>query len=395
MAEMNTEVGYTGTGPISMVKTGAYGVSFGPMPDKTLYHEGSLAAGKNALNNDYMTGPFKSLRDALAKGLQYQQKALGTSTTLGGGAGTAGSAMIPVYVDPMIVDRSRKYTPLVEMFPRRANQGITADFNVITSKDSAITAAEDAALSEQDTTRDRSSTPIKFVYSVGRVTGPGIAAIPSYMHMGFQPSGSGLEGSTFANTAGGNALQQEVLARSRALKEKEEDLIVNGDTSTTSTEYNGIVQTQSTTNRTNLSGAAVTYGDMEDSVSDAYVDSGRPNLGVSSIKLLTDIRKIIIDTFHYRPADMVTRLPFGVQSNITYESPIGPIPILASQRLSNTSGSKSLYWLDMDVWEMRVLQDMTYEKLAKTNDSEKFMLKVYESLICRATAFNSWIANAK
>ena len=38
---------------------------------------------------------------------------------------------------------------------------------------------------------------------------------------------------------------------------------------------------------------------------------------------------------------------------------------------------------------MRTLLDVTYEKLAKTNDSDKFMLKTYEALICKNTAFSS------
>ena len=78
-------------------------------------------------------------------------------------------------------------------------------------------------------------------------------------------------------------------------------------------------------------------------------------------------------------------------SAITIHTMVGSIPIIWSQYLSNTSGSKSLYFLDLSVWEVRVLQDMTYEELAKTNDSEKFMLKMYETLICRATQFNAFI----
>jgi hypothetical protein len=37
---------------------------------------------------------------------------------------------------------------------------------------------------------------------------------------------------------------------------------------------------------------------------------------------------------------------------------------------------------------MRVLQDVSYEELAKTNDSIKFMLKAYEVLVCKAPQFN-------
>ena len=72
---------------------------------------------------------------------------------------------------------------------------------------------------------------------------------------------------------------------------------------------------------------------------------------------------------------------------------VGPIPVIPSMFLSNTSGAKQIYFLDMDYIEMRVLQDMTYEQLAKTNDSSKFMLKIYECLIMRSTAFNAFIDN--
>ena len=70
---------------------------------------------------------------------------------------------------------------------------------------------------------------------------------------------------------------------------------------------------------------------------------------------------------------------------------VGAIPVIPSMFMSNVSGAKAIYFLDMQVMEMRILQDLTYEELAKTNDSEKFMLKMYETLIIRNTAFSSSI----
>ena len=61
--------------------------------------------------------------------------------------------------------------------------------------------------------------------------------------------------------------------------------------------------------------------------------------------------------------------------------------------LSNTTGAKQIIFIDMDYVEMRVLQDMTFEELAKTNDSRKFMLKIYEVIINRAPEFCSLIDN--
>ena len=372
----------TGTIGNGFNDVGAYQVSFGGLKAGTPYVNGF--AGDLDIRqqlNKVMEAGMKSI----------QAKALGTET---GGAGTAGFALVPVYVDPRIVDVSRKWTPLVEMIPRVTNQGMTADYNVITAKGSAYSAEADAPLPEADDTYDRQSTAIKFIYSVGRVLGPMQAAMPSYMLEGFNPSGTGMGQGTFANVGAPNAKQTEVLIKARALKEFEENLIINGDASTDATQFSGIVKLQGTTNQNDLSSAALTWDDVEETVQAAFDNGGRPKLAIASSSVVTDLRKIMIDTFGFRPSDLVGgNLPFGIPPQLTLQTMVGPIPVLPSMYLSNVSGAKQIYFLDTDFIEMRVLQDMTYEDLAKTNDSNKFMLKIYECLIMRATQFNSFIDN--
>jgi len=365
-----------GTGPVN--NAGSYTHSFGELKSETRYVDG--------FHSNDMRG---ELKDAFNVGF----KALNTQT---GGAGTAGYAMIPVFVDPRVVDTTRKYTPLIELLPRVTNQGITADYNIITAKGAAVTAAEDSAQSEQTDTLERASTAIKYLYAVGRVTGQAQAAYPSYILEGFQPSGAGnVAANPFSSQTGPNAKQIEVLMRVRALREKEEDLIVNGDASTTATEFSGIVKLQSTTNVVDKSATALAWEDVETAVQYAFDDGGRPNLAIASSSVVGDLRKIMIDVFRFSPADMVQggSLPFGIAPQIVINSMVGPIPVIPSMSLSNVTGAKQIYFLDMDFIEMRVLQDMTYEELAKTNDSQKFMLKIYECLIMRNTAFNSFIDN--
>lgn len=362
-----------GTGIIKGAQmVGAYEHSFGALKNGTRYHD--------AMQGADMRG---AMRNILMKAM--------SSTT--GGAGTAGYAMVPIYVDPRIVDQSRKFTPLVEMIPRVTNQGMTADYNVVTAKGGGVSAAEDATLSESNDTYDRASKGIKFLYSVGRVTGPALAAYPPYMLAGFQPTGAGLQGSNFGPADAPNALQLEILMKARALKELEENLILNGDSSSDATQFDGIVAQQSTTNQLDLSSAALSYGDVETAIRYAFDDGGRPKLAVCSSDVLADLRKIMIDTFRYSPKDMDGKLPFGVGSVLVLQTMVGPIPVIPSMYLSNTTGAKQIFFLDTDYIEMRVLQDMTYEDLAKTNDSRKFMLKVYETLIMRNAAFNSFIDN--
>lgn len=366
-----------GTGIVSMDNSGskgAYQHSFGALKDQTPY-----VNGWNGI--DY--------RPRLKELMSLGMKALSSTA---GGAGTAGYALVPIYVDPRIVDQTRKFTPLVELIPRVTNQGLTADYDIITAKGGGFTAAEDAALNETNDTYDRSSTAIKFLYAVGRVTGPVQSAMPSYILEGFQPSGSGLGGGNpFGSQGVPNAKQLEVVMKARSLRELEENLIINGDASTDATQFSGIVKLQSTTNVVDLNGAALTWDDIETAVRYAFDDGGRPKIAVASSAVVQDIRKIVVDTFHYSPSDMNGNLPFGVSASLVLQTMVGPIPVIPSMYLSNTSGAKQIYFLDTDYIEMRVLQDMTYEDLAKTNDSQKFMLKIYECLIMRNTSFNSFV----
>lgn len=345
----------------------AYAQSFGLMANGTRYVDVKS-------NIDY--------REQLNEALNIGLKALGSTS---GGAGTAGYALVPVYVDPRIVDRSRKNTPLVELIPRVSNNGVTADYNFISSKGGAFTAAEDAALSETNTTYDRASTAIKYLYSVGRVTGVAQASIPSYMVAGMSPSGA-VGG--FSDQAAANAKAMEVLVKAQELKELEENLIVNGNAGSDATQFSGIDTLQGTTNGVNKNTTALSLDDIHTAVQYAFDDGGRPNLAVCGSAVYSDLLKLLTAKIGYLQPEKEVFWGF---STIVLRTMVGEIPVVPSMFATNVSGSKELYFLDLSVWEMRVLQDMTYEELAKTNDSEKFLLKIYEALICKNVNFNAVI----
>jgi hypothetical protein len=367
-------------GEYKSIVADAYQHSFGALPNETLYHPGARAEWnpeKKSFEGD--------LRPQLKSAFEVGFKAL-TSTS--GGAGTAGYAMVPVYVDPRIVDQTRKYTPLVELIPRVSNQGLTADYNVITAKGGGFTAGEDAALDETNTTYDRQSKSIKFLYAVGRVTGPAIAAIPSYILEGLQPAG-GATGA-FSPATAPNAKQMEVLVKTREIRELEENLIINGDSSTNSNEFDGIIKQLGTTNTVDKSSGALALSDIDTAIRYAFDDGGRPNLAVCSSSVYTDLLGLLTAKIGYlQPVQQV----FWGFSTIVLHTMVGDIPVIPSMYMSNTSGSKAMYFLDLSVVEMRVLQDLTYQELAKTNDSEKFMLKIYECLVIKAPQFCASITN--
>lgn len=357
---------------------GNYAVSFLNTPNHTIY---SNPMGIQMKGVEYSgSTTMDAMKENLSK---IAMKALSTTA---GGPGTAGYAMVPIFVDPRIVDVTRKYTPLVELVPRVTNQGTFADYNQLTAKGGAVTAAEDAALTETNTTYDRQSTAIKYIYAVGRVTGPAIAAMPTWILGGLTSQG-GATGA-FNDAVGTNAKQLEVLVKTREMREKEESLIVNGDATVTATEFSGIVKLMAATNTVDKNTSAMSLDDIDLAIRYAFDDGGRPNLAVCSSGVYQDLLGLLTAKIGYMQP--TTEVFWGF-STIVLNTMVGQIPVIPSMYLSNVSGSKAIYFMDMSVVEMRVLQDLTYEELAKTNDSQKFMLKIYETLIIKNTAFCSSI----
>ena len=348
-----------------------YASSFGNMADKTVYQDSFGLKG------------FKvDKREDVNKAFGIGLKAHGVTA---GGAGRAGYAMIPVYVDPRVIDTTRKYTPIVELIPRVTNKGMYADYNTITAKGGAFSAGEDASLSEKDTTYARASTAIKFFYAVGRVTGPSIAAQPSYVLEGMTSAGAS---GAFGDSGAPNAKQMEVLVQTRALREKEENTIINGNASSVATDYDGIITLMGATNTVDKNTSALALTDITKAVRYAYDDGGRPNMSVCSTGVYEDLLNLLSAKIGYLQPIQQVFWGFGA---IVLHTMVGDIPVIPSMFMSNVSGSKAIYFLDMTVVEMRVLQDMMYFELAKTNDSEKFALKIYEALIIKNTSFCSSI----
>jgi len=370
------------TGNVGQVASaGAYQHSFGMLADRTVVSKidvKSICSGQPTMEIDNR----EFLKEKLTVGL----KALNTQT---GGAGTAGYAMIPVYLDPKIVDITRKNTPIVETISRVTNMGVTADYNRITAKGGAYTAAEDAALPETNTTTERASEPIKYLYSIGRVTGQAIAAYPPYIMAGFQPGPGAV--SDFSDQAATNAKQFEILVKTREIRELEENLIINGNKTTSAiagnpngTEFDGIIVQMGATNTVDKDTTALALDDIEDSIKLAFDDGGRPNICYCSSGVFTDLMKLLTAKIGYLQS--AKQVSWGF-STIVLNTMVGEIPVIPSMFMSNVSGSKAAYFMDLSVVEMRVLQDLTYQDLSKSNDSDKFMLKMYECLIIRAPSY--------
>jgi len=261
--------------------------------------------------------------------------------------------LIPVAVDPDIIDRTRREIPMVELLARRAVRGISYDYNAITALTNAVNLPEDASLADQTDTYDRFTVTMKYTYATGRVTGPARAGMRGYV----------------------DAMALEVRNRTLALKRREDQLIFTGDAATYPNQWSGL-EVLISTNET-AQGGALTVSAMRTEITQCKDAGGMVNLIVTTNSVHDDLKGLLQD---YQRWNNTTQLAWGIET-MSFDG----IPVI-TDRYCQTG---YMYFLDTSVIFMGVLQDATFEKLAKTNDSDKFTIKMYSALVCRAEAFCS------
>ena len=341
-------------------------------------------------NFDLKSSLAVDMRKEWAERIEKNLTELKSMQTTAGGTGLTDNVLIPIAYRNELVDLTRKQTPLSFVIRSVTNQGIVAPYKQITAKPTAFFARENATLTASDPTFDVQSEAIKYMYAKGSVTGPLNAAAPGFNLMGVMPSQSGDPRGSFGNANAGNANQINILTQARALLELEEETLINGDKTTNPEEFDGIVTIMSTTNTVAKSSTALSLDDFTTAARYAYDDGGYVNFGFCDTVTYGKVIKLINAKVSLREFAETEEYGFtAVKIRTGFSS--GAIPLVPSRFLSTTAGSQSAYLLDLSVWEKRVLQDMTYEKLAKTKDSDEFFLKKYMCLICMATAFNASI----
>jgi len=319
---------------------GIYRTSFGNMVSGTVYDDGVNLHKHFDVRSGKMFDSYEDFTKAV---------------NVGAASGAAGYALTPVVYDPEVIDITRKETPLQTIIPKRSNLGKTANYYRYTGRGAASWGVEDPALNEADGTREAVSSDLKYLRVVGRVTGVAQAA-----------------GAHFYN-----AINEERMQKTQSMTMQIEDALINGDTATTATEPNGLIKLL-TANNTAVS-AAVTLSDVNDMLDDCFVDLGHINLMITDAYTLTAIREQMQDFVRY--ADPVN-VAWGMQA-IAFNSNHGVVPIMASMYMPTTSGSRRIIACDTRTLEQRVLMDITFEDLAKTSDSYKFLMKSYRANIAK------------
>lgn len=309
----------------------AYANSFGELEDKTVVWD-----------------PFNKVDMSLD---------IAKAVNVGAGSGTPGFAMTPLAYDRQVTDITRRFTPVLGMIPKVTNQGKSANYYRLTARGAANWGTEQGALTEEDDTTEELSENIKYCRVVGKVTGVAQAGSKHFI----------------------DSMRQEVLNKTQTMNEELEDTLLNGDAATYPLEPNGLIKL-CTSNNTDMGGVDIALSDVKTAVNDSYVDKGQPNLIITDTYTATALEDQMMDYVRY--VNPYQSFAWGLDA-LAISTVVGRLPILVSQYMPSASGSRRLLVVNTNMLEQRVLQDITYEKLAKVEDAEKFYLKTYRTLINR------------
>jgi hypothetical protein len=291
----------------------------------------------------------KRMEIAKSSYLQMQKASIDTQT---GGAGTAGTALVPVYPDPNIVNRTIRMTPLRNLVPRRAIRGLTYDYIPLTAKGGAFWAGENLSLDVVEDTYERVSIPVKFLYAKGLISGPAIAAMRGFI----------------------DPTQLDLGVKTDSIYEAEEDALINGDASTTPLEPSGMIKLIAT-NTTNRSGGNPTIALIRAEIATTFNAKGYPTVAVTDATTHNYVKGLLLDL--QRNAQLVNpstdMLGFGIPDAFSLDQ----LMFIKDIFMPTTATAKRILFLDMRYIFFPVLQDLTYEEKYTDQDGFVYLLKEY------------------
>ena len=314
--------------------------SFGDFSDEMVYEDGMNKVQITRVGDDLI------MKDEFSK-----------AVNVGAASSSAGYAFTPIVWDQDVIDITRRMTPLLTLIPKVTNKGKAAYYYRITARGEAEWGAEDPAIAESDDTGVESFESIKYLRVAGRVTG--VAQI----------AGAHFESS----------MQRQVINKTQSINEEIERCMLVGDASTNPYEHDGLQKMLPTDNGSADLNAAITLSDVEDMVDNCLDDKGAPNLLITDFHTVTALKRQMMDYVRYVPK---MELAWGLKT-IAINTSVGDIPIIGSQFMPTADGSRRVFCVNTNYLSQRILQDITFERLAKTSDSEKFLLKSYRTFISK------------
>lgn len=298
-----------------------------------------------------MTRVDKRMQIAQTSFEKMQKASIDTQT---GGAGTAGTALVPVYPDPNIVNRTIRQTPFRNMTPRRAMRGLTYDYIPLTAKGGAFWAAENGALSVVEDTYDRVSVAVKFLYAKGLISGPAIAGMRGFI----------------------DPAQLDLGVKTDSIYEAEEEVLINGDSSTQPLEPSGMIKLI-TTNTTNLTGGNPTLPKIRAELATTFNAKGFPTVALTDASTHNYVKGLLLDIQRQPKNPSEGILGFGIPDAFEFDQ----LMFIKDIFMPTSAAAKRILFLDMRYIFFAVLQDLTYEEKYTDQDGFVYLLKEYLTVV--------------
>ena len=305
------------------------------------------------------------------------------STTSGGGYN-----LMHVIADQDVTYLYKRPYPIQTLIPVEANKGKTASWDAIGPYESLAAAfgAEDPALTEADMTTYNRTDTVKYMYAVGRLTKAvklaGLAQIPARDLKAIRID-----------------LAQDSL---RALRERsmlgvsrDVTSITNAWTAATSQQYKGMYELITSNTAGNpdtadqcwidVSSSSVdTYGEIMQYLDKTYTYMNKfgmqPNIAICDMKTFGIIRRGLAEYFRYN-GEGQELIPGVSKLTLTFPSS-GGVNLIPHPFMRQTAGTYGgIFLIDTRLFARRILWQDTYEELANTNTSDKFVISAAETLI--------------
>ena len=311
----------------------------------------SVFGKAGVMEEELYYAPMQKIDKRQEIGKAWLAKAPSIDTTTGGTFTEFG--MLPAFIDPQIVDRTIRETPLVALLPRRAIRGRSYTFNALTVKAGAQFLGDDAPLADQVDTYTTTNVVMKYLYAVGRVTGPAQASASGFI----------------------NLMAEDIRVKTASINEALEDEIINGDTAVDALGFDGL-RASITTNTPSSAGGNITLANLRTDMNTSFEANGLIDLVVTDGSTFNIIKGLLQD-FQRNVERPVGRLDFGIPDAFTFDGAL----FIKDRFMPIVAASREILYLDTRYVFLAVLQDMTFEELAKANDSQKYIIKWYGALI--------------
>lgn len=309
-------------------------------------------------------------------------------------ATTTASNLMHTMADQQVTVLFKKILPVQTLFNTVACKGKYAQWDAVTptGAGSAYFDGEDPELVESDITDVTKMTPVKIMYSKGRLTKmaalAGEAQTPARDLMAIRTMASNemikqlrersVLGVTRDLTSTANAFAPADTLQYAGLYE-----LITGHTAATGTRTHANPNWVTATGWGGETDPATCWRSfVEQDLNETYrrmVYYGQvPDVMLTDYRTFSFIRTALNDMF--RGVDNMVTTTFGI-SKLNLAMPNGIIPLIPVPFMPNTVGNGNIFMLNTDTIERRILWPETFEELANINTSKQYVISAAECLI--------------